>query len=712
MKSVEEQLLYSADRLVARAAVEAFPHLRLTEARLAVLEAASALYAGWPVAGLWAVETAGHPNPKTDLGPWCTQILSAIDATEIPVPLALSALAREVLPGHERKATGAYYTDWRLATLVAEASVPLVPWNGRWIDPACGSGIMLVAAVLAAPQAERQHIISDKLCGADLSQNALRGALLAVASMAHTLDVVLSFRARLIHGDSLRNKKTWAQIAPRGFALVIGNPPWERLRTSRHEVAASAGTSRSYGENFAADVDLSASRSRILDYLETVVGGTKLQGTGEHDLYKLFLELALGLTAEDGIIAQLVPAGLIRAKGTLPLRKELFALATELQVFVLENRQRNFAIDSRFKFLALVGRVGDGDQETITLRVADRAGVLPATPVSVERVELARIRPDLSIPEVRSPEEWSLFARLSRTGVAVGEPSGPWRPSYHRELDMTNDRKSFTSGLREGAVPVLEGRHVSQFRYRAKRHVSGQGRAALWKVEPLSTATLAPQWSIHPSDLRKGASQRATVSRIGFCDITGQTNERSLLAARVPAGVVCGNKVPTLSFPSGGTDREDLFVALANSLVVDWMLRRLVTTTVNFFLLDSLPLPPLTEESAAGARLVELSRHLAAAEGAGEVDLPQVGAWRAELDAIVAVSWGLDEDELLLVLQDFPLLDRRQPPLPGETASTITADTLLGSFAQLRGGPQQSRSARVDHARSLGALPYVPAEYS
>lgn len=712
MRSVEERLLKPADDLVEHAARLLFPDEPITDARLSVLEAVASAYADWSIEEYWALTQKHRPSPSTDLRPWTDKILSCIQGISIPTPLALSSLAREVIPSGAQKKTGAYYTDWRLAQMLADASVPQVEPDGLWVDPACGSGILLAAAVMASPVDKREEIIGDRLCGADLSARALRGTLLAVSSLAKELSTVERLQRRLICGDSLSNRRTWNTLAPEGFALVIGNPPWERLRTSRHETASIDGQSRHYGQSFEVEIDLSESRTEILAYLDNVVSNTKLQGKGEHDLYKLFLELGLGLASERGIVAQLVPAGLIRSQGTETLRKELDALASDLHVFVMENRQRHFAIDSRFKFLAVIGRVGAGRRQPMMLKVADRDGTLPLRAVQISRSALRQIRPDLSVPEVRTPEEWNLFSRLSRNGVRVGDPSGPWRPSYRRELDMTNDHRNFQHRNDDESLPVIEGRHVAQHRNRAKGYVSGEGRAAIWKPEGLGGAVLKSQWFIRPDRLRSLSLESAGRSRIGFCDITGQTNERSLLVARVPAGVVCGNKVPTLTFPDGDPDREDLFVALANSFVVDWMLRRLVTTTVNFFLLDSVPFPALSTTSSEGVRLIELARLVASAEGDREVDLWQVAEWRAEIDAIAAVSWGIGLDDMRLILQDFPLLDRGQPPLNGDSRSTVTADLVIRALANQLEVDVAEESIRIQQAKESGATPFIPAEYA
>lgn len=712
MKSLEQQLLAPADQLLDQAAADVCPDADGTEGRLTVLEAVAAGVGGWSLEDYWETTELIRPVVSCDPESWADKVLACIADTPIPTALALSALSREPITATHQRKTGAYYTDWRLAELLASTSVPLAHAGGPWVDPACGSGVLLAAAAMQMPQGEsRDAVIRDKLAGADLSARALRGALLSVAGLTSDLTAIAAFAKRLFLQDSLRSSSTWAALAPTGAALVIGNPPWERLKVSRHEVAKSQGVARAYGQSYDNDVDLATHRTTLLTYIEQVASGTRLQGRGEHDLYKLFLELAMGVAAEGGVLALLLPAGLIRAQGTESLRRELNALARDLSISVLENRARHFAIDTRFKFLSVVARIGNGPQKPIKLKVADRTGTLPDRPVTLNRDRLRQVRSDLSIPEVRSTDEWDLYSRLSNYGRTIGDPNGPWHPEYRREVDMTLDQESFSRLPDKGTMPLLEGRHVAQYRWRAKTYQSGEGRAADWRPQSLSNTFLRSQWHVPVSAMHPTTVDRTSRSRIGFCDITGQTNERSLLAARVPANVVCGNKVPTLLFKEGGADREDLFLALANSLVVDWMLRRVVTTTVNFFLLDTLPLPQIDENTEVGRELIRLARRLTAAEGDSSADPWEVGQWRARSDALVAAAWGLSSDEFEMVLRDFPLLDRGQPTLPGDTRSTITSDCALAELAGILEVGHSSVERR-ENAREIGAIAYVPAEYA
>lgn len=681
--------------------------------RLQLLEMVAGEYAGWDVANYWHRFQGPKTVPSEVPTAWIEGVLGRITHTGIPIPLALSALSRELLPSADQRRSGAYYTDWRLAQLVAGQSVPKISTDGIWVDAACGSGSLLVAAAMEVPDGPlRDEVIRDRLTGADLSEVALRGARLAVASLTTSLDAVAGFDRRLLLQDSLKSRESWRKVAGRGAALVIGNPPWERLRASRHESEQRAGKVRRYGQSFDVDIDLSASRSELLKYIRSVTGDTSLQGRGEHDLYKLFLELGLSLAADDGVLAMLLPAGLVRSQGTEMLRRELAEVSSELSISVIENRARHFAIDTRFKFLAVTARIGSGEKRAIELRVADRTGSLPGQAVKIPRERLASLRPDFSLPEVKTEAEWRLYADLAHRAVTVGDPAGPWHPQYRREVDMTLDRHLFHSRQSGDAVPLLEGRHVSQYRWRSKRYISGQGRAAIWEPQGLAGDELETQWFVSPSDLSAGTAERISRSRIGFCDITGQTNERSLLVARVPAGVVCGNKVPTVHFSQADPAIEDLFLALTNSFVVDWMLRRVVTTTVNFFILDALPLPAVTPSSEIGGSLVELARAVTAAEGNPEVDRGLVGRLRSRIDALTAFAWGVTPDQMRLVFDDFPLLDRGQPILSGESASTVTRDCVLSELGKLYDETSLIEDDRVERVLEMGALPFIPAEYA
>jgi hypothetical protein len=336
--------------------------------------------------------------------------------------------------------------------------------------------------------------------------------------------------------------------------------------------------------------------------------------------------------------------------------------------------------------------------------------------VPINRKILVEISADPTLPEVRDPSELRLFLKLQSGGHRWADPDSPWHPEFCREVDMTKSRQDFKGKRDASLLPLIEGRMVQPHRFGAKIYEGGQGRRARWTMLPPGASRVKPQFWISRQSLPSAALARADIPRAGFCDITGQTNERSMMAAMIPGGVACGNKVPTVIFPHDNSkERLYLWTAIVNSIPFDWALRRVVTTTVNYFLLLGLNLPRIAPDTLPGRRLVDIATRLSAMDITGNTGADvawYAGELRAEADALVASGYGLTHDDLFCMFRDFPLLDRGQPAIFGDDRSTVTRDCVLAKFSSLRGGGGQEWADRVKASKALGAIPYVPGEFS
>ena len=690
--------------------------------RLEVLEAVSAAVSGCSLQALRDTDAERRALSIAEAQRAAAPVLSELTRVPIPPALALTALARPPMERSAQRKAGAYYTDFRLAQFLAQRMLRPHQAGRRIIDAASGTGILLVAACLAScstPE-ERTAFVGEAVHAADLDPLALRGTKLALASLTADNKAIAAMATRLRMADSLvAGPSLWSNVAPNGFQTVIGNPPWEKLKLSRHEHLSAMGVERHYGSDYEDHdaLEFAFARTRMNAYASELSKMYELEGGGDTDLYKLFLNLAVHLAAEDGQVALLVPAGLIRSQGTQPLREFLLKHSSELDLTVLDNKARFFAIDTRFKFLALRADLDRSDSSRAALVVEHARGTEEGVEVTgtaqLGRSQLRRLRPDLTVPEVRSTAEWRLFRKMSESGVRLGDAADAWPMDIVREVDMTNDRKLFVEPS-DGALPLIEGRMVHQFRSTHKAYVSGSGRRAVWRVTDLGRGELVPQFWVAKDRLSATLVERAGVERVGFCDITGQTNERAMLAGRIPAGAICGNKVPTITFAEhpNPAAAADLWLAIVNSFAFDWLLRRLMTTTVNYFLLRGIPFPQLTHTSTDGQRLIQLARLVDAgyrdADSSGGPH--QLAEWRAEMDALVMRAYGLEPADGGLLLRDFPLLDRGQVPLPGEARSTITRDLVLDTFSRLSGAHEPQAEKRLADALLLGAVAYVPTE--
>ena len=688
--------------------------------RLRLLEGASSRVGGYSLDGFdRVVDGRGMhgwlaADATVDLTDQLAQ--AVLDGALCP-SLALASLGDSDLEPVARRRQGRYFTDSRLALDLTSGVRGRAVKAESILDPACGAGVLLVAAALQAASgpAHRAYLVRRVLWGVDRDPKAVRAARAAISSLTCDLNAVAGVCTRLMVADSLAaGQRWWRTHSPGGFDLVVGNPPWEKLKVTRHEHALSSGHQRHYGDDLGeSGIDEEAlwlDRRVALSYRDLAVAELAYQGTGEADLYKMFLELGARLTSESGTLAFLVPAGFIRNYGASHLREWLFR-NFDIDILILDNHERYFEIDSRFKFLQLLAT--RRANRSIRFGNACYGNVAGQWKAETNFNELRRIQPDLSIPEVRGKSDWELLSRLRQAHWSFGSDEAEWHPQFHREVDMTNDRAKFTdaeSGPND--ISVIEGRMVHQHRASAKRYVGGRGRRAVWETQPPFGAPLQPQWRMRPVDLPPGLEERISQLRAGFCDITGQTNERTVLAALIPGGVVCGNKVPTIDFAS---DRQACaWVGIANSFVFDWLARRCVTTTLNFFILRSLPIPAWDPEDEGFLAIAYWSQALASLErDGGEGDLWRAASIRAKVEVLSAQLYGISVADLDTMMGDFPQVDRAQPPLPDEVASSVTRDLVVASASEWAPQPQLERAReRVALARSLGAVPFVPNQHA
>jgi len=187
-------------------------------------------------------------------------------------PDSLGQVYEQLLDGERRRETGSHYTPPQLASGLVELALTDwdIPGPITVCDPAVGSGAFLLAAARALEQRglERSEIVSSRLFGSDLSDDAL-----VVADAALTLWAgAAGPGSHLVQGDAV-SRPMWTDR----FTLVVGNPPFlSQLATatvrSRGEAAALKGrfgdAALGYVDSAAlfllAALDLVAARGRLL----------------------------------------------------------------------------------------------------------------------------------------------------------------------------------------------------------------------------------------------------------------------------------------------------------------------------------------------------------------------------------------------------------------------------------------------------------------
>lgn len=391
------------------------------------------------------------------------------------------------------------------------------------------------------------------------------------------------------------------------------NPPWESLRHALpgdHPAAAARNAiAERLGEKRPGDP--------VLPALFTA------QGRGDRNLFKGFVELAPHLLRDGGRLGAIIPAALASDAGMAPLRRRYLEQMAIERWSVIENTEKLFPIDSRYKFGVLVGaRSSTGTQAFGVRGMCATVAELDAEHIVVQREHLEQLGgAGGMIPEVRSRHDLEVLSHVAAIGSPFFGEGSLGSVRYTREVDLTLDREKglFTrwedSPQSRAAkqtqsiskwnkvVPLVEGRMVGQYDCFQKSWISGSGRTARWELNDDRPLNHCRSQFVIARRMTSGA-------RVAICDVTSATNTRTIHATLVPDAWWCGNTAPVLVFRDRATALAGLGVL--NSMVFDWIARRLVSGLhLNKFYLEAMWWPKLDEADVR--RIADAAFALAAA---------------------------------------------------------------------------------------------------
>jgi hypothetical protein len=469
-------------------------------------------------------------------------------------------------------------------------------------------------------------------------------------------------------------------IAQGGFDIILGNPPWEIFKPQAKEFFAEYSdlvtknkmdikTFEKEQKQLLANPEIATAWLRYQSqyphvslyfrsaeqYLNqiSVVNGKK-QGT-DINLYKLFVEQCVNLLSENGECGLVIPSGIYTDLGTKQLREMLFSQTKITGLFCFENRKAIFeGVDSRFKFVVLTFENGNKTLSFPARFMRHDVGELNSFPdddcihISVDLIK--RLSPDsISVMEFKSDLDIFIAEKMSRFPLL-----GNWKNGepleFSREFMSSEDHHLFN--VNNDGLIVYEGKMFEQFNS--------------FLEKPKWYISLNEFTKTHFYDRGDWKYYRFVIRRVA-----SSTNERTLISSIIPLNCVvvhsCFVNVKNiLEYP------EALYiVSLLNSFVLDFSMRRQVTSNVSQFSIYQLPVPRLTEKDPFFQEIVERAAKLICTtaeydELAREVGLTshengvtderERGKIRAELDGIIAHLYGLTETEFSHILSTFPIV--------------------------------------------------------
>ena len=285
-------------------------------------------------------------------------------------------------------------------------------------------------------------------------------------------------------------------FAQGGFDVVLGNPPWERIKLQEEEFFSSRSERIAAALNKAARAELisalaggdAAERTLHIAFLEARhaaeaasqfahgSGRYPLTGVGDVNTYALFAETFAHLMNPQGRAGFIVPSGIATDHSTRAFFEAVSTQGRLASLFDFENRKKLFPdVDSRQKFcLMTLGKdIAEAQFAFFTTEVAHLSDARRRFTLSPD--DILRINPNTkTAPVFRSQKDAELTKAIYRRVPALireNDPDGnPWGVEFMRMFDMSNDSGLFRTATQSDELsrpaPLYEAKMVHQFDHR------------------------------------------------------------------------------------------------------------------------------------------------------------------------------------------------------------------------------------------------------
>jgi len=465
----------------------------------------------------------------------------------------------------------------------------------------------------------------------------------------------------------------------RGFDLVIMNPPWDAVKPEDDDFFStyypgfrritSKPEKRKVMEKLLQNSEVAKAYEEYRHSIEQKLRFYKSEeyvrrGSGDTNLWKLFLDRGLKAVPDKGSLAVVIPSGIVTDEGGKQLREALFKGRIRT-LFEFENKNGIFPdIDSRMKFALLVwdnaGPVSEFPAAFYLHDVQALTGKTEQDKFVKMTVDLVKkCAPEtLSIPEIRNEKQMKVFSKLYQNHPLLGDPKKGWTVALVRELDRTNDSDLFRTDGK--GWPLIEGKSFHQFLPDYEK--------VMFTVDPDEGLKRTAR---HREYLHINEKIHKDV-RLVFRDVASSTNVRSMIACVIPPESFCSNKaIVVLPIVGGSFPKEKDYpriichlAGVFNSFIFDFLIRLRVTMSLNFFYVYQTSIPGDYSGPVAN-RIVDIAAKLSSIDACFEkfassanirvkpLSMRERIELTAELNALVAKHYGLTRQELEVVLSSF-----------------------------------------------------------
>ncbi len=403
-----------------------------------------------------------------------------------------------------------------------------------------------------------------------------------------------------------------------GFDVVLGNPPWERVKLQEKEWFAVADPAVAAAPNKAAreraiaalaETDPELLHAFLLDRRDAEAassfirtsGRYPLCGRGDVNTYAIFAETKRTIISPTGRVGCIVPSGIATDDTTKHFFGALMDTRSLASLYDFENRENLFrgVGHGRFKFclLTLTGEARPAqtgaDFVFFAYRAADLADAERRFTLTPE--DIALLNPNTrTCPIFRSRRDAELTKAIyRRVSVLVREadPDGnPWGVSFLRMFDMSTDSGLFRTrdelesegyelagNVFEFAsrryLPLYEAKMLHQFDHRWATYDGPTARDVTTAEKANPSFVVQPRYWVAEADVKPRLRRDSETSLLGFRNVTRSTDERTFITSAIPLAAV-GHSAPLLV--TAPPRARSWMTSLLSSIPLDYVARQKV----------------------------------------------------------------------------------------------------------------------------------------
>ncbi len=428
-----------------------------------------------------------------------------------------------------------------------------------------------------------------------------------------------------------------------GFDVVLGNPPWERIKIQEQEwfaerapeIADAPNTasrrhliSRLAIENptFYDDWIAAKRRSECESEFVRFSGLFPLCGRGDVNTFSVFTELNTRIVSTNGRVGCVVPTGIATDDTTKHYFNMLASSRRVISLFDFSNDELLFPEVRKHQHFCLFTVAG---RESLKKKNTQYAFFLtnPSQLHHSDRVfelsanDIALINPNSNtlptfLNRTNAAITIHLYRRLPVLWRECDTGGNSWSISFMRMFDVSNDsalfrRKeeliddhnvtlhsdSFVGADGTEYVPLFDAKMAQQYNHRAANlSLSGHQFRKVSKDSSAVDQLRDPNYKVTPAYWISNTEVEDRISRwprkwlLGFKDVTGVTSERLASFSVLPRCGV-GHPYPVVFLESDSIGHANL-LSVMNTFLVEFVLRqKMQGLHLTYFILKQLPIP-------------------------------------------------------------------------------------------------------------------------